>query len=205
MSVGEVAAAFDAVCADMADEVQHLLALADRVEQIHRNLATLIGTSTHPKARDAVRGYADAAHRLREAAQQLTESAAAATTYRSIITAAGAVGEAPFVPRAAWRDRHRNLTDGIYRVNSVANRRHSPESAPPGRSVFLPHVDVDQITLEAAQRADHSRLWTPKKKARVDFPFDVGTHGRTGRPTRVVNVYRRDNGTIHSSPGSPRD
>lgn len=109
----------------------------------------------------------------------------------------------PFTPRPSWRDRHGNLTDGTYRVSSGGNQRHTSGSAPAGRSAFHPGTDVDQLTMDAAQYADQANLWSPRgDKAKVRFDIDVGTHASTDRPTSVVNVYRRRNGTIHSTPGS---
>ncbi|HZL73954.1 MAG TPA: hypothetical protein VFB83_01145 [Propionibacteriaceae bacterium] len=60
------------------------------------------------------------------------------------------------------RDRHGNLTDGVYRVSSDANRRHTRGSAPEGKSTYDEGVDPDEITLAAAQHADQKDLWTAK-------------------------------------------
>jgi hypothetical protein len=110
----------------------------------------------------------------------------------------------PFSARPSSRDRHGVLTDGTYRVSSQANLRHTAGSAPVGKSTFHPGTDVDQLSLDAAQRADAGSLWHDNK-AKIPFDRDVGTHHATGIPTNVVNVYRRGNGTIHISPGSRLD
>jgi hypothetical protein len=108
------------------------------------------------------------------------------------------------VPRAGQRDRHGQLTDGRYRVSSIANARHTAGSSPAGKSHFYPGTDVDQLTLDAAQYADEANLWDADSKAKVPFDRPVGVHVRTGSPTDTVNVYRKKNGTIHASPGSPQ-
>ncbi len=108
-----------------------------------------------------------------------------------------------FQARPSYRDRHGFMTDGTYRVSSEANARHSYGTARPGSSYFNEGTDVDQVSMDAAQYADQHDLWDDNK-AKVVFEDNVGVHGQTGRPTDVVNVYRRDNGTIHASPGSPQ-
>jgi len=119
-----------------------------------------------------------------------------------------------FKPRPVERDRHGNLTDGVYRVSSDANRRHTRGSAPEGKSTYDEGVDPDEITLAAAQHADQKDLWTGEipgqphsfsNKAKVPFDQDIGFHAGSGQPTNVVNVYRKKNGTVHSSPGSRLD
>ncbi len=77
-------------------------------------------------------------------------------------------------------------------------------TAPAGKSYFYSGTDVDGLTLDAAQYADDANLWDNDNKAKVSFDRDVGVHVRTGQPTDTVNVYRKRNGTIHASPGSPR-
>ncbi|MEV0713118.1 hypothetical protein [Asanoa sp. NPDC050611] len=113
----------------------------------------------------------------------------------------------PFAARPITRDRHGFVSDGRYRVNSKKNLEHTHGQGPPGKSTFYPGTDVDRLTLDAAQRADHADLWdTPKGgKAKVRFAGDIGTHHKTGQPTNVVNVYRRRSGTIHAAPGSRLD
>jgi hypothetical protein len=107
-----------------------------------------------------------------------------------------------FTSRPKWRDRHGFLTDGHYRVSGAASARHTAGTAPPGKSYFAPDTDVDQVSLDAAQYADHANLWGPDGKAKVKFDREVGTLGSTGQPTDTVNVYRKKSGTIHASPGS---
>ncbi len=112
------------------------------------------------------------------------------------------------------RDRHGNLTDGVYRVSGDANRKHVKGSAPEGKSTYNEGMDPDEITLTAAQQADQKNLWTGEipgqpssfsNKAKVPFDQDIGHHSGTDEPTNVVNVYRKKNGTVHSSPGSRLD
>lgn len=119
-----------------------------------------------------------------------------------------------FTPRPMERDRHGNLTDGTYRVSSTANQRHTRGTAPEGKSTYNDDVDADEITLTAAQQADQRNLWTGEvpgqpssfsNKAKVEFDRDIGHHTGTDQPTNVVNVYRKKNGTVHSSPGSRLD
>ena len=119
-----------------------------------------------------------------------------------------------FQPRPTSRDRHGNLTDGTYRVSSDANRRHMRGTAPEGKSIYNDDVDPDEITMTSAQYADQRELWTGEipgqpssfsNKAKVEFDQDVGHHSGTDQQTNVVNVYRKKNGTIHSSPGSRLD
>jgi hypothetical protein len=117
------------------------------------------------------------------------------------------------VPRPASYDRHGFYTDGTYRVSHEGNLRHVEGHAPPGKSYFYAGIDVDKLAIQAAEHADHAGIWQAANpehvsgafanKAKIVFDHDIGIHDRTGKPTRVVNVYRRRNGTIHISPGSP--
>ena len=111
------------------------------------------------------------------------------------------------VRRPIVRDRHGFLTDGTYRVNAKKNLDHTHGHAPPGKNTFYPGTNVERLTLDAAQRADHDNLWglTDGTKAKVRFDSDVGVHHGTGQPTNVVNVYRRRSGTVHAAPGSRLD
>jgi len=122
------------------------------------------------------------------------------------------IDDPDFTPRPSQLDRHGNLTDGTYRVSSDANLRHTAGNAPEGKSYFNEGTDVDQLSLDAAQYADQKNLWYGQNpghpsdypnKAKVVFDDPVGVHAGTGQPTNVVNVYRKKNGTIHATPGSP--
>jgi hypothetical protein len=109
-----------------------------------------------------------------------------------------------YTTRPVYRDRHGFLTDGTYRASGQANLRHTYGHAPEGRSYFREGTDVDRLSLDAAQYADHNSLWRDNK-AKVPFNIDVGWHQSGNAWTNVVNVYRRLNGTIHISPGSRLD
>ncbi|MFB9903670.1 hypothetical protein [Allokutzneria oryzae] len=111
-----------------------------------------------------------------------------------------------FARRPLWRNKHGVLTDGHYTVNTAGQKVHRDDSEAADKSRFHATVDVDRLTLDAAQRADAAGLWTgaDDERAKVEFTEVVGVHSRTGRPTTVVNLYRRKNKkTIHACPGSP--
>jgi hypothetical protein len=106
------------------------------------------------------------------------------------------------------RDRHGNLTDGVYSVNDIKNRPHAYETRQEGKSYFHEGTDLGMLGLHAAAIADRDNLWRSDipgefaRKAKVRFDQPVGIHQRTGQPTHTVNVMRRKTGTIHISPGS---
>ncbi|WP_290856847.1 hypothetical protein [Hamadaea sp.] len=122
------------------------------------------------------------------------------------------IDDPDFTPRPSERDRHGVLTDGTYRANAAGNKRHTYGEAPEGKSYFNEGTDVDQLSLDAAGYADQKGLWYGQNpghpsdyanKAKVVYDQPVGVHGSTGQPTNVVNVYRKKNGTVHVTPGSP--
>jgi hypothetical protein len=63
-------------------------------------------------------------------------------------------------------------------------------------------VNANQLTLDAAAYADRAGLWVGSK-AKVVLDRPIGVHAGTGEPTCVLNLYRKENGLIHASPGSP--
>ncbi|WP_143261433.1 hypothetical protein [Allokutzneria sp. NRRL B-24872] len=109
----------------------------------------------------------------------------------------------PFAARTLWVNKHRETADGHYCTNKEKQALHLASSEMKHKSRFLPELDVNRITLDAAQRADEAGLWNGVK-AVVEFDSVVGVSGKTGRPTTVVNVYRREAKTIHACPGSPK-
>ncbi|GAA4034217.1 hypothetical protein GCM10022247_69140 [Allokutzneria multivorans] len=109
----------------------------------------------------------------------------------------------PFTARTLWVDKHKQTADGHYRANNAAQAAHLDGTDEEGKSVFLPGLDANRIALDAAQRADEAGLWA-ETKAVVEFDSVVGVHAKTGRPTTIVNVYRRETKTIHACPGSPK-
>ncbi|WP_433327211.1 hypothetical protein [Spirillospora sp. CA-294931] len=110
-------------------------------------------------------------------------------------------------PSRIYRDEHGRLTNGTYTVDRAKQNRHAYGHAPTEKSEFLPHVDADKATLDAASYADKHDLWTRARdgaKAKVYVVNGpVGVHKRTGELTSWLNVYKDSHGKIHASPGSP--
>jgi hypothetical protein len=97
----------------------------------------------------------------------------------------------------------------VYRVSNTANADHTYATRRVDASYFNDGEDVERLSLVAAQAADRDDLWIAdhgsnhRRRAKVRCDRDIGIHARSGRPTRIINVYRKRSGTIHISPGSP--
>lgn len=120
-----------------------------------------------------------------------------------------------FTPPPKSVDQYGRLTDGKYTVSPQDQARHKVGSfdatdhtgreLPAGKSQFLYASEADEITLNAAAYADKTKSWDETgTKAKVVFDNPIGVHRGTGKVTNVVNVYRKQNGTIHGSPSSPQ-
>ena len=112
-------------------------------------------------------------------------------------------------------DGRSTLTDGKYTVDPGLLDRHRPfdpdrsGSGQPDNStsVFRFGFDIETATLKAARLADKNGLWegldNAKAKVQITNQEWIGVHAKTGRRTNWINIYRRHNGRVHSSPGSP--
>jgi hypothetical protein len=112
-----------------------------------------------------------------------------------------AAGPPPFTAPPTYLDRHGSLTNGTYTVSNVAMSRHLPETALPGKSVFLTRVHADKAVLDAAAFADANRLWDDNKAKVFVENGPVGVLGKSGELTHYINVYRKERGSVHGSPG----
>ncbi|MCD2186656.1 DUF6531 domain-containing protein [Actinomycetospora soli] len=107
-------------------------------------------------------------------------------------------------------DGQGNVTDGKYTANPTRNANHAHSTRLPGKSYFDEHIDVDRLSVHAAQHADAHDLWAARKpgepanRARVELPQEIGVDARgnvgAGSRTNAVNVYKRGSGTVHVSP-----
>lgn len=72
-------------------------------------------------------------------------------------------------------------------------------------SQFLFRIDADKLTLDAASFADKYNLWNPANNgAKVPVTNGkIGVTGKTGELTNYINVYRKESGYVHGSPGNP--
>ncbi|WP_437968481.1 RHS repeat-associated core domain-containing protein [Sorangium sp. So ce260] len=109
-------------------------------------------------------------------------------------------------PRAGspriYLNRHGQITNGRYVVDSKAMMPHQTGSLRSGKSQWLSTVDAEKAVLDAASKADELGLWQGSK-AKVPADVEVGALGRTGELTRWINVYRTKTGFVHGAPGSP--
>ena len=126
----------------------------------------------------------------------------------------GEAGPMPLLPAGAvkgatsacgsiskWLDIHGRLTTGKYTINPLAMIPHINGVFSNGRSQFFHRVDASSILLDAAHFADRFNLWNARNKAKVLVDIEIGSTGR-GIVTDVVNVYRKNGGSIHGSPGN---
>jgi RHS repeat-associated protein len=117
-------------------------------------------------------------------------------------------GELPpgdnFTPPEITRNRHGQLTNGDYTLDSSGMIKHQTGSLSEGKSQFLSGVDADKAVLDAAAYADQYGLWQGSKAKVPVSNGPVGVHGGTGELTSTINVYRNRNGFIHGAPGSPQ-
>lgn len=98
--------------------------------------------------------------------------------------------------------RHGELTNGTYTVSQEAMKKHVFGGIE-GKSVFYPTVNANETVLKAAEHADAAGLWNAQGKAKVQvLNTNIGILG-SGEPTNFINIYRKINGLIHGSPGSP--
>ena len=109
-----------------------------------------------------------------------------------------------FTPPEITRNRHGQLTNGDYTLDSSGMIKHQTGSLSEGKSQFLSGVDADKAVLDAAAYADQNGLWQGSKAKVPVSNGPVGVHGGTGELTSTINVYRNRNGFIHGAPGSPQ-
>lgn len=98
--------------------------------------------------------------------------------------------------------RHGELTNGVYTVSQELMKKHVFGGVA-GKSLFYPTVNANETVLKAAEHADAAGLWNAQGKAKVQvLNTNIGILG-SGEPTNFINIYRKINGLIHGSPGSP--
>jgi hypothetical protein len=106
-------------------------------------------------------------------------------------------------------DRHGRTTNGTYTLGDAGMAKHTPGTAPAGKSVFFPGINAEKIVLDAAKIADEQGLWKATSPgafpsvAKVLWPEEVGVTGETQQRTNWINLYRKKSGTLHGSPGNP--
>ena len=100
------------------------------------------------------------------------------------------------------------ITDGKYVTDPISMARHKPDASSldkiDSKSLFKSGVDAEKTTLDAARYADKHGLWNNQGKAKVPTNDVVGY--TDGKPTRIVNVYRKKPNKdgvspIHGTPG----
>ncbi len=99
-------------------------------------------------------------------------------------------------------NRHGQLTNGKYILKDEAMAPHATGSLVGGKSQFLSSINEKELVLDAAAYADDSGLWAGNK-AKVVFDSPIGVHGESGVLTSNLNLYRKNTGFVHGSPGSP--
>ncbi|MBY0589532.1 RHS repeat-associated core domain-containing protein [bacterium] len=102
----------------------------------------------------------------------------------------------------AYLDRHQFWTNGNYRLLREAQEVHETGDLASGKSQFFDSIDSKQATLDAAMYADRYNSWDARGKAKVEMSTFIGISARTGKPTNIINVYRRAGKSIHGSPGN---
>jgi len=70
-----------------------------------------------------------------------------------------------------------------------------------GKSIFYPILNANEAVLKAAQYADVASLWIGNKAKVLVLNTNIGTTG-LGKPTNMINIYRKPNGMIHGAPGN---
>jgi len=95
--------------------------------------------------------------------------------------------------------RHGQLTNGVYTVSKESMKSHVVGGIE-GKSIFYPTINAEEAVLKAAQYADEMGLWIGNKAKVQVTNTNIGTLG-DGTPTNVINVYRKETGFIHGSPG----
>jgi RHS repeat-associated protein len=103
-----------------------------------------------------------------------------------------------FVGPRLFRDRHRFLTNGLYRSDTPGNAKHMTQPTvsgmidemAEGKSMFLFQVDVDKAVLDAAAFADANKLWVNNRATVYVENGPVGVVGRTGQLTNWITVSR---------------
>lgn len=110
-----------------------------------------------------------------------------------------------FQPPRVFRNERGEATNGKYTVIDEKMEPHVNGDFTSDKSQFLYGVDYNKATLDAAAYADEHKLWDPKdNSAKVPVSNgNVGVTGRTGQLTEYINVYRKNSGYVHSSPGNP--
>ncbi|WP_437589252.1 RHS repeat-associated core domain-containing protein [Sorangium sp. So ce1000] len=111
-------------------------------------------------------------------------------------------GGGSLVGPKVFTNRHGQLTNGRYTLDSAGMAPHTTGSHAQGKSQFLYRVNERQLVLDAAAYADDANLWVGNK-AKIVFDDFIGVHAGTGQRTNVLNIYRADSGFVHGAPGSP--
>lgn len=110
-------------------------------------------------------------------------------------------------PMSGWNppkitvNRHGQLTNGVYTIDSAGMRPHMTGNLSTGKSQWLSGVDVEKAVLDAAAKADAEGLWVGNK-AKVQASTEIGALGGSGELTNYINVYRTKTGFVHGSPGN---
>jgi hypothetical protein len=69
-------------------------------------------------------------------------------------------------------------------------------------SQFLFKVDSHTAVLDAAAYADANNLWVNNRAKVFVTNGPVGVTGIKGELTSWINLYRKDSGALHGSPGN---
>lgn len=108
--------------------------------------------------------------------------------------------EPPFEPPKITVNRHGQLTNGRYTLDSPGMDPHLNYT--PGKSQFRFYVNSGKAVLDGAAYADKHDLWVGSK-AKVPTDGIIGYLGN-GTPTSWINIYRSPrSGVVHGCPGSP--
>lgn len=108
-----------------------------------------------------------------------------------------------FDPPGITSNRHGQLTNGNYTIDSAGMAPHQSGSLAGGKSQWAYGVNAEKATLDAAAYADEAGLWVGNKAKVPVVDGVVGALGKTGERTSWINVYRNKNGFVHGSPGNP--
>ncbi len=100
-------------------------------------------------------------------------------------------------------NRHGQLTNGKYTIDSKGMDPHISGKTSTGKSQFLYGIDAEKAVLDAAAYADKFNLWKGNKARVPVMNGPVGVHGGTGELTYYINIYRTNTGYVHGAPAGP--
>ena len=104
-------------------------------------------------------------------------------------------------------DRHGQLTNGKYIVDSAGMAPHKIGSLATGKSQFLSWVDAEKAVLDAAAYADAHNAWFLKGSAwQATVHVEngpVGVLADSGELTEWITVTRTRTGFVHGWPSNP--